>query len=434
MNRGWWVAVVALGLFAACGRKPRPGRPPAHVLLITVENMRADHVTHLGHERRTTALLRPDQPIVLDMDSVALTGVAFPNAYASAAEPKFSLASLMGNGYPMKEGRAAVSTAFESGSLAQAFRDEGYVTACFVSGRSLDPTDSTEANFAKGFQKASFEGSDQETLAAAVSWSQTEYPKGGKHFTWIHLADIQAPFTGEPFVDRHSVELPEGVNLPDPQELVSRLQSAGVRPSSSDRAHLNDFYDGQFVRTSELVNSFYFLYRNEFGVEGLWDDTVVVVAGATGCELGEADGGIGDHNSLREEALRVPILFTHRGSLTGERIFGEVVELQDLGACLRDWFRVDPGANSAHSLLAITDSYVEREFAARPALSFESGAGDYSLRTERYRLEHAGGEVRLFDLQVDPAGVIDISTESPAVVSRIQAAAADRLEQLGLKP
>ncbi len=421
-------------LLVGCGPRPRPGKPPQHVLLVTVENLRTDHVTQLGHERRTTALLRPDQPSVLDIDSIALSGVAFARAYAPSADPELSLASLMGGAFPVDGGRASVAAAFPQGasSLAQAFHEAGFVTACFVGSRSFNSSGSTDAALAQGFQAASFHASDKETLGAAVAWLSAEIPKGGKHFTWIHLADIQAPFDGQPFTDRHSVQLPEGESHPDPGPFVAGLQAAGVRPSPADLSRLNDLYDGALVRTTELTNSFFFLYKHEFGVQGLWDDTLVALAGVSGCSLGEGHGGIAARNSLREEALRVPILFSHRNSLTGERIFGEVVELADLGATLRDWFRVDEGAPGSQSLLAITDSYVKRDFAARPALAVDGSSGNHSLRDERFRLVHSDDGDKLYDLQADPTGLHEVSGKFPEVMRAMQASAADRLQQLGL--
>ena len=112
------------------------------------------------------------------------------------------------------------------------------------------------------------------------------------------------------------------------------------------RRELVDLYDGRLVRLTELINSFFFLYKHEFGDEAFWDESLVVVAGVTGLELAEGGRYLARSSSLREESLRVPFLVRHPASLTGERLYDEPVDLADLGATLREWLGA-PGDREA---------------------------------------------------------------------------------------
>ena len=192
------VASLALALGACGGAPERPGVPPRHVLLITIEGLRADHVSSLGYERRTTSLLRPDQPIVLDLGHVAQRGVSFAQAFALSAHPEPSVAALLGGGPPPgAEPPAPAGAAHTPGAgLAEDFAAAGLRTAAFVNGRSFEPSRRSAQGFGRGFAEASFHASDEEALAAAVAWLQAEVPAGEPHFTWIHLAGPTPPFAG----------------------------------------------------------------------------------------------------------------------------------------------------------------------------------------------------------------------------------------------
>ncbi len=419
------LATLCLGLMlAGCSERPRPGVPPRHVLLITVENLRADHMSSMGYERRTTALLRPDRPVVLDFNRVATTGVSFVGAFAPSSSAEISLASLL-------SGRLSADGQMGEGvTLAESFQQAGFRTAGFATASSFDAQQGPGADLGRGFDHASFSATDEETLAAAVAWLETEATGEHQHLTWLHLAGIQSPFEGDPFEDRHSA--PAGTaGGRTAAQFVSALQSGELALHNDTRRHLNDLYDGRLLRVVQLVNSFFFLYANNFGGGGFWEDSVIAIVGTSGCELADAGTTVGGNASLTETGSHVPVLLSHRGSLTGERIFSEVIELPDVTATLQDWFGVaTDSAGDGRSLLALTDSYVEREFPSHPALTFAPGIG-FSARGERYRLTVRGGQQQLFDLQADPHAANDVASLHPEIVQQLIDASRARAERLG---
>jgi arylsulfatase A-like enzyme len=133
----------------------------------------------------------------------------------------------------------------------------------------------------------------------------------------------------------------------------------------------------------------------------------------------------------------VPLVLRHPDSLTGERIFADVVGLEDVAPTLLDWFGLPPlpGARG-RSLLAVTDAYVERPFPERPAFAQLPERALYTARDARWRLvwnplraQPAGRpvsagplpELVLHDLEADPAGRRDVAAAEPEVVARLQA-------------
>lgn len=408
---------LAAGLAACSGGEPpeRFGTPPRHLLLITVEGLRADHVTSLGYDRRTTSLLRPDQPVVLDLGHVADTGVVFARGVAPSASPALSLAELCAGTLPVADGRPAPAALPSAGAptLAEDLAAAGLRTAAFVNGTSLPPGLRGTGGLGRGFEHAAFEDSDEAALGAAVAWLRGEAPDGDAHFTWIHLAGIRAPLVGPPFRDRTS---PAGAG-PEPGLDAARLASlaaGGEALDARERRELVDLYDGRLVRLTELVNSFFFLYKNELGDAAFWDETLVAVAGVTGLELAEDGRSLGRPDSLREEALRVPFLLRHPASLTGERLYDEPVTPADLGATLREWFRA-PGRAAAggRSLLALTDTVRRRPFERGVALSVAPDGAASSVTDGRWRLVAEGRGLRLHDLVVDPGQTVDLAPANP---------------------
>ncbi|MFT7667663.1 MAG: hypothetical protein ACI8X5_000342 [Planctomycetota bacterium] len=430
----FWAA--ALGL-CACGDKPRPGVAPKHVLMISVENFRGDHITWLGYDRHTTGLLRLDRPSVLDLDFLGEGGVSFSRAFSPSSDDEFSVASLLSGSLPISGGGLMLYDVRPGSpsTLAEEFRDKGFLTGGFFNANSFSEVNASEGGFGRGFARSSFVETDGEVLADSVAWLMEGRDPDARYFTWLHLGGIRKPFVGRPFVDRFSAQ-----NYAGPVKAVpaffEKLEASEVGLNSEDRSRLVDLYDGQLLKTSELLNAFLFIYKTELSSGPLWGDTLIINVGTSGCELAENGGRVDVDDSLVDQGLNVPILMSHRRSMTGERILGSVVELVDVSATLRDWFSLEPeGEPQGRSLLNLADTYVEKEYRPYPALSFSSHAGKfngYSLRSERWRLTEKGGEIKLFDLDVDPAGRRDVSRFYPQELARLQVELELRRAQLGL--
>ena len=125
--------------------------------------------------------------------------------------------------------------------------------------------------------------------------------------------------------------------------------------------------------------------------------------------------------------------------MTGRRIVAEPVELADVTPTLCDWFGLDGWEElSGRSLLPLVDSYRERAFASRPAVSTWRGSMA-SACDGRWRLVwNPGGsggapdgfgvpELQLFDVRRDPRERVDVAGAYPDVVAELQAAIRARL-------
>ncbi len=389
------LALLVVALLAGCSRgpRPRPGVPPTHLVLITLEGLRADHVSALGYAPPTTAGVpdssaREERP-GFDLDALIEGGVAFARAFAPSPDPAASLAALFAGRPTPALGEAVEARLREvpHPALAELLRARGMRTLAFVSGPGKEA-------LADGFDVFVEAENDLATVTAAWSGYTTmrnEAPDAPA-FLWLHLAEAAAPFDAAP--------LPAQVSERDFASWYAARLEASEGESERVLAERRALaaYDAGIARTNELVRVFLERYAHgrrddqeerwvlddERGPH--WSETLVVGCGVDGVLLGEECDAFGPTAALRDATLHVPLFLHHPASLTGRRIFADVIELSDVAPTLYEWFGVErPPSASGRSLLAITDSGHGSEFPAWPAFGAR-GAGSYTLRTTSHRL------------------------------------------------
>ncbi len=104
------------------------------VLLVTLDTVRADHLSCYGYSKRTTPFI----------DSLAAEGTLFENAMCSASTTPVSHASILTGLYPPRHGVRFIHGFTDHhldpkvGTVAERFRDAGYETGAFVSALPLE--------------------------------------------------------------------------------------------------------------------------------------------------------------------------------------------------------------------------------------------------------------------------------------------------------
>jgi len=417
-------ALAAFTLVAACGERPRPGTPPHQQVLVTVEGLRADHVTAYGYPRDTTFTRNEEVTKPHDLDALINSGVRFENALAPTGRLRATVASLMTGRSPRVHGVLGDDASLESSlpTLAERFQVVDFTTAAFLSSRQPLVGSGVE----RGFDTFAEAGSNREAIQQVVKWLQDRVEAGGSHFLWLHLS-IAPPFAGAALEDRFSERDYTGP-LTGETDFLADWASGALEDNPVNRARLIDLYDGRVRDTASLLDAFFWYYHRGIEDDGRWDGTLFVIAGTSGMELAEREGPngpIGSTRSLHDAGLRVPLVLRHPLSLTGERILAEVVELADVAPTMGEWFHLpdDPGA-TGRSLLALTDSYVERDFPSHPALALDLQDGEVrgrSLRSGKWRLLIARGAPELYRVDTDPRALHDVASRHPRVVSEMTA-------------
>ena len=181
---------------AGCAREPAPApatstAPLQHIVLITIDTLRADHVGVYGAKVPTPAI-----------DALAANGVIFDRAYATAPITLTSHASLMTGRYPPGHGARhnGMRIDLKTPTLAEAFARAGFVTGAFVGAFPLD----RRFGLIKGFQtygdtmprdargRPANERPGRMVVDEALTWAAKH--RGDRIFLWVHLFEPHAPY------------------------------------------------------------------------------------------------------------------------------------------------------------------------------------------------------------------------------------------------
>ena len=439
------LSLISLALAASCGGAPkeRPGTPPEHVLLVTVENLRADH-THLWqYPRPTTFIERSDDQRSLDLDFLMERGVLFHQAFSPSGAARPALATLFTGLPPRAHGLTTADGALaeDVSTLAERLRDAGYQTAGFASpSRPM-----ADSGLTRGFDVFVEDHAEivyrdgvpvDGLLLRAFEYLRTDFDPERPQFLWLHVGSPAPPWDPQPVPtstgerDFLRQYLPSEYEGPVQTNLgfLSKANRKEVELTVEDHDALIALYDADLERANFLLRQVLEIYKHHFEAElEVWKNTLVVTAGLSGCELGER-GYFGSEESVHAQGLHVPLAFHHPPSLTGRRIFEDVVGLSDVLPTVCEWMEVEaPRELEGRSLLGRTDR--GRSFEARPVVS-EHPDGGLSVRVEGWSLVlNRGAQERegvydlppqqLFQTTSDPAELRDVSLSAPEALERI---------------
>ena len=176
--------MVAAAFLMACDSAPgRPHPDRRHVLIITVDTLRADHLGGAGFPLPATPFL----------DSLLDEGIRFESAVTPIPRTTPALASLLTGAYPHSHG---VRTLFdnmksEATSIAEMARRNGYATMAVVSNHLLVP----ERGLGRGFDTYDHAGDAreaEETTSRAIHHLR-QIRESDAIFAWIHFIDPHVP-------------------------------------------------------------------------------------------------------------------------------------------------------------------------------------------------------------------------------------------------
>jgi choline-sulfatase len=317
---------------AGCGQRAASERA-ANVLLITVDTLRADHLSGYGFSLQTSP----------NLDALAGEGVLFERTIAATSATAPSHASIMTSLYTRQHtiGTGNGETRLEgSTTLAELFRNAGYATAAFVSNFVLerrvgldrgfevydDELPSSELN-----RPLMVERIAEETTARALAWLQrAERP----FFLWVHLQDPHGPYRPP---GPHSGHFAPGVDPGEPLLPVLKGNSGragvpayqalpGLRRASEYRARYADeiFYADRWI--GELLGT-------------VGDQTIVLFTSDHGESLGEGGSYFVHGTSTLPVQAHVPLILRAPGLEAGRR--SELVSHVDIMPTLLELTGID---------------------------------------------------------------------------------------------
>ncbi len=240
------------------------------VILISVDTLRADHLSCYGYNRLTTE----------HIDSLAHGGTIFEQVNAQVPLTLPSHISLLTSTYPFANGIEdnGEPLSAKTVTLAGVLQSHGYRTAAFVGGFVLDrrfglaqgfeyydsPFDLTHK---EGVDPSEIKRSGQQVTAAAKRWLEAN--PHGPFFLFLHFYDLHTPYDASP----------------------------------DFRRHFGQGYDPELAYVDSVVGDFLECLSRA----GLLDRSLIVFIGDHGESLGEH--GEGTHGYfVYQSTLRVPLI------------------------------------------------------------------------------------------------------------------------------
>jgi Sulfatase/HEAT repeats len=254
------------------------------IVLITVDALRADHVSAYGYARPTTP----------NLDALAREGTLFDAAYCPTPHTSYSLTSMMTGKYlrPL----LALGLGQDSETWAQHLRRYGWRTAAFYPPAVFFIDEERFPRFEEtrmGFEYAKVEFADPPLREAQVA----QYLEGATGslplFLWVHFFEPHEPY------------------VVHPEHLFTGGRSAD-----------EDAYDGEIATADDGIGRITRLVRARR------PGAVVIVTADHGEEFGE-HGGRYHGTTVYEEQVRVPLVVVGPGVRPGAHV-ATVVQTIDL--------------------------------------------------------------------------------------------------------
>jgi arylsulfatase A-like enzyme len=323
-----------LGCQGGPGEEPAASASPRRVFLITVDTLRADHMSLYGYPRETSPRLA----------QLAAGGVTFDRAIAQWPKTGSSFASIFTGLYPHTTGlthKAALRIPEEYTTLPELFQESGFTTLAVQSNAVL----ASRFGWNDGFDEyletwggGDFPQNPKEfrPLAHATKVNELALPLLRRHkdaerlFVWLHYSDPHAPYM-----------LPPGEANPFLDDDAFRAAAERTVPRRVTRGYTLDgrddlkYYVAQYDANVRVADAAIQRVLDEARALGLLEDSLIVFTADHGESLGEHNSWF-EHGPLPyNTTAHVPLFFVRDGLPAGRRV-GRPVELVDLYPTLLD--------------------------------------------------------------------------------------------------
>jgi arylsulfatase A-like enzyme len=347
-----------------------PHLPDADIVLITIDALRADHLSCYGYQRPTSP----------NIDALAARGVRFAHAYAQAPHTSFSLASVMIGKYYPTLARLASSDTHET--LAKILRRYGWKTAAFfppavfyIDAQKMKAFEANHFDFE--YVKYEYLGAE-DRVGQIAAFLDAEQPK--KLFLWLHLFEPHEPY------ERHA------------------------RFDYGERDV--DRYDSEIAFSDEVVGKVLKL------LEAKRPGAVVFIAADHGEEFGEHDGRY-HGTTLFDEQVHVPLIMSGRG--LPARVIDGPAQLIDIPATILGLLDIPVPARMRGTdlgpWLATPPAPAER---LPPAFAEVDDKRMVAVNDEKLICDQRKDYCSYFDLRADPHEQNSLADQRPERVAALR--------------
>jgi arylsulfatase A-like enzyme len=317
-----------------------------HIFLITIDTLRADHLSCYGYPRKTSSFL----------DSLAKKGVLFEKAISQSATTCPSHASIFTGLYPIQHKVLSNAYVLDDSytTLAEILREKGIRTAAFTS---------TDIHFQSSNLDQGFEFYEEpidikrtygykyrpakHTINNAIIWLYNFDPKE-KLFLWVHLFDPHLPYKPP---RKHYKTIDKQMTKKDFLEYLHKynfnLEIFDNDPNKMYRYITN--YDAEIKYVDEELKRFNNVVKNM----GLNKNSLWIITSDHGEGLGQHDW-LKHGKLLYQEEIHIPLIFYFSGSKIKPVRIMEVIENSDIFSTVLEIFKVKKDKKDQKDVKAIS--------------------------------------------------------------------------------
>jgi len=410
----------------------------SNILLVTIDTLRADHLSAYGYERETSPFL----------DGLAAEGVLFERAAVQWPKTGPSFASMFTSTYPKDNGivrKVGIEVPLDFDLMAERLHDAGYATHAIVANGAL----AKEFNFDQGFDsymelwKMEDDGDIGATQGGYVTDRALEIAAGidpeKPFFLWVHYIDPHFPYEPPPaWRDRfQDDEFFDGerqieIDYDRPKREMVGIGSDQALEERTDLAFYVARYDAEIAYADQEVGRLI----GSLGELGLMEKTLTAITSDHGESLGEHYYFF-DHGRFGfQTCVNVPFILHFPGALP-PRVDPDPVELIHLAPTILDAAGLLPeeGFGRGTSLFGRIVQNEEPQTPADPDAGIvfsEAGYGRLGMwqriaqdgrykfvdaqegEAQRWVTGRVGSRYALFDLEADPGETENLFTpENP---------------------
>lgn len=383
-----------------CGRM-KPQRMP-NILLITVDTLRADHLSCYGYNRNTSP----------NIDLFARDAMQFNNCLSHAPNTWTSIVSML-SGFLPHETKVIETARLVNGltTLPEILYKHGYKTIAVVSNYLLrrqmgydqgftiydDKMDEVELNRGNVTERTASLTTDR-----AIELIKENYKD--QLFMWIHYQDPHGPYTAPPQFSEMFVNSDQ-----PPRNLKqnSSMSGYGGIPSYQQLGSNRDFhyyvsqYDGEIRYQDDQFGRLINVCKKY----GLYDDSMIIFTSDHGEGMGEHDYYFAHGGNLHSCQTHVPMIIKHGNQLTGKRM--DFVQHIDIVPTILNTIGIEPDLPFRGYDLRMPTT-VDREIIAAKGISIIRNIFDMSIVFKGFKLiysisfDEGWKKYQLFDLNTDP--------------------------------
>jgi arylsulfatase A-like enzyme len=410
------VAAVLTGCPGPKGDAPRKAatvHPPAagnqlNVLLITIDTLRADHMSIYGYPRATSPR----------MDAFARRGVVFEQAYTYWPKTRGSFVGIMTGRFASQTGYSKTHPMLLdfNPTLASVLKEAGYETVATVD----NPNVASALGYSRGFDRYR-ETWEEKALVTEMDRTRAITGDGVRHLRqarpdrpfllWLHYVNPHTPYEPPPpwdtaFLDAHSSR---GPTLPPVNGFHGGVPKQWAVPGKSLGWYVAQ-YDGEIAAVDAEVGKLI----DALDGSAVRDRTLVVITTDHGESLGEHDYYFDHGEDLFDPSMRIPLLVAGPGVEAGRRTDVLATTL-DLVPTVLDAVKVSyPPDLVGESLLPALRGERRPD---RPRLHGQNDRNLLGAWDRRFKIVATpageGARYALYDRQSDPGETRDASRARP---------------------